>query len=392
MFKCDQCGYTTDVKQNYNKHINRKSKCVPLNVHADGPQTHADGPQTHADEPQTHADEPQTHADGPQTHADGPQTKYNNIDVHDLKTTMFDEIGNKYKCRICSKILLEGSLKRHKPYCKGPLDKLQCNFCERFLSSSSSKCAHKKVCKIKIEKEKNINSHNNTNTNTHSLNTNTHSLNNTTTNNNNQVTNNNITIHVNALGNENNDWWLSLGFNNKEDFRVFMLQCVSDKEDGVNRIIKKHWFNDEYPENHNIRKQAKNDDHMEAFDGKEWNAVTMSFVIPHIISLIKNVLVDNYISEMLQEPNSGIVDKLVTQYINKVNPCTIKQCLKEFMLEVAVPLGITCDGIESILLDDQTTEHEFVATKSNHDEIQKNRIYAMFKFFIHSETSKRRSV
>jgi hypothetical protein len=74
------------------------------------------------------------------------QEQHNTYDI----TNLFEKIenSNKYKCKDCSKILLEGSLKRHQIYCKGPLHKLQCKYCERFFAFSSSKCVHQKGCKM----------------------------------------------------------------------------------------------------------------------------------------------------------------------------------------------------------------------------------------------------
>lgn len=30
MYTCEQCGYTTDIKSNYTRHLNRKTSCVPV--------------------------------------------------------------------------------------------------------------------------------------------------------------------------------------------------------------------------------------------------------------------------------------------------------------------------------------------------------------------------
>jgi hypothetical protein len=84
-------------------------------------------------------------------------------ETNDFKTN-FDKIVslNKYKCKLCSKIINNKYMKSHtEQSCRKGLNILQCKYCERFLSSSSSKCDHQKVCKIKIEKETN-----NINTNT----------------------------------------------------------------------------------------------------------------------------------------------------------------------------------------------------------------------------------
>lgn len=29
MYTCEQCGYTTAIKSNYTRHLNRKTSCVP---------------------------------------------------------------------------------------------------------------------------------------------------------------------------------------------------------------------------------------------------------------------------------------------------------------------------------------------------------------------------
>ena len=98
-FVCTQCGYSTDVRCNYTKHLNRKNAC-------------------------------------------GSTT---NIQIEDMQSVKIND--TRVKCNQCMKELTKCNFARHLKTCKG-VPKNTCMHCKRLFNTLSVLCRHKKTCKM----------------------------------------------------------------------------------------------------------------------------------------------------------------------------------------------------------------------------------------------------
>jgi len=152
----------------------------------------------------------------------------------------------------------------------------------------------------------------------------THSSNNTNTmthSNNVTTTNNNINITVNALGKE------SVGHledNLTPDMKRFMMHCIKGGTSGVCQMVIRKHFDEQHPENQNIRKCNKKDDFMEFHDGSKWQ-----------VDIRDNVL--KTVFARLERTFSTFVDGL-WQGICQPSQMMRKQWIDDFMKKVGEPL------------------------------------------------------
>lgn len=96
MYVCEECGYCTDVKCNYVRHVNRKSKCG-----------------------------------------------WNNIES-ERKWTVVDD--KKVKCIKCNVPIIRNRFSRHELVCKGVPVKC-CRYCVQSFKTPQAKYQHQKICK-----------------------------------------------------------------------------------------------------------------------------------------------------------------------------------------------------------------------------------------------------
>jgi hypothetical protein len=104
MFTCELCEYNTTSKYNYNRHINRKIKCV--------------------------------------------QPKTTQISVHETQKETFTKLhDNKWKCTFCNVEIVKCSKRYHyEVSCKFGKHVLQCKFCDKVCKNRYEKYRHQKTC------------------------------------------------------------------------------------------------------------------------------------------------------------------------------------------------------------------------------------------------------
>lgn len=177
-----------------------------------------------------------------------------------------------------------------------------CEYCNKKFNNSSNKYRHKKTCKFKekfiIKKDNDDNTQNNNITN------NTTIINNI----NNGIVNN---ITINAFGKENIDYML-----NHPNYLNFMKKCLRNNASGILEYLEKKHFNENCPENLNIKKLVKKDNFIETYDGKKWLLRLSQEVIEELFENIENDFTD-FINEYVDK-DGGIKQHLVDNFMRKI--------------------------------------------------------------------------
>ena len=108
-YTCSRCKYTTNSRQCYERHLSRKRPCTPIEeVPID-------------------------------THV---------VDDGENKISYTKTQDGKFKCLVCKRnYSSKQNVLRHT--CRGSLDILQCEWCEKKFASKSSKSQHRKICKLR---------------------------------------------------------------------------------------------------------------------------------------------------------------------------------------------------------------------------------------------------
>lgn len=150
------------------------------------------------------------------------------------------------------------SLHQHKSRCKGDKNPLQCQMCFRVFACLRTKYNHKKSCKGPLQDATSI-----TNNNYKQC-----------TINNNNINNNNITINI-------------ANFNAEKTEHItqdFARSCFAKGAHGVRPMVDMIYFNDEHPENHNVKIASLNHDVVEVYRNGRWRMDGLLEVIDNMIS------------------------------------------------------------------------------------------------------------
>lgn len=220
---------------------------------------------------------------------------------------------------------------------------VECKTCKKKFNNRSSMYRHAKICKDKEETEieklrsevkelkKLIESQPSTSNTINS--------------------NNTYNIQINSLGKEDISYMAThKGYDN------FMLCCIKDKIEGVcNFLVKKH-FNDNMPQNKNIKKTNKKDSFIECYKDNKW----------------KTRFVDNVLDEVFMSMESDFVT-----FLDKQKGTLKKNMLDNFMKQVGCPLEWDLDH----------GDYEFSEEISDSDkEILKKKIYMMACEYIYKSS------
>ena len=121
--------------------------------------------------------------------------------------------------------------------------------------------------------------------------------------------NNNITI--NAFGKED----LQYIINNPQ----FMNQCIKDREYGLIECLKKIHYNEDQPQNQNIKKINKKDDFVDIYDGSKWKLRMIDYAYTLVMTNLEKVFTD-YIDNLAENNTEwSSVKRIVTNFCNKVS-------------------------------------------------------------------------
>lgn len=219
MYVCEYCGYSTSIKCNYVRHMNKKMRCEPL------------------------------------------------VNVRSQMKGVFTKVGDtsKWRCNACDKEISKYTKRKHfESTCRRGLSILQCEHCHEMFDSANQKSRHKRNCKGggcnhgQNDMRHGLMGHGNIGT---YINGDQH---------NNNITNiNNIVIN---FGNEEIDYLLE----NSVDPRVkIAFNNLLDMIDIVH-------FNIDHPENQTIRKLNKKSDLIEFKQNNRWEHESCATGLPKL--------------------------------------------------------------------------------------------------------------
>jgi hypothetical protein len=264
---CPYCVYTTNRGFNLKRHIGSvhpiHESVLPQNV-ANLPQNVANLPQNVANPPQNVANPPQNVANPPQNVANTPQNVANTV-VGNNSDTQANK--TRFTCERCGNdYSRKDSLRRHKEVCLGS-GHLSCADCGKTFNNRHAKYHHKKVC----TGEREVVADPQTQPSASSIVNNNY--NQCEINNNNNIQNN-IQINITNFNHENTEYITE----------EFARKCFDAGVHGLNPMIDKLYFDDEHPENHNVKLKSLNHSLVEIKTEKGWIPYGMQNVIDQIIN------------------------------------------------------------------------------------------------------------
>ena len=309
MYTCDQCGYSTKIKCNYTRHLNKKVPCGgqkhsinTLNVNTNTPNVNTNTPNVNAKSLNVNVNTPDV-----------------NMGTQNVNTIQVDDTH--LKCTLCELVLLTRNYSRHLKSCNG-VPNNTCVYCLKTFKSRQSTSRHKKSCKAVND------------TNSNDVNKQQTPLTIGTQNNNCNTTNNNIDSHDTTINNNNNTVNnIVVNQFNKEDFTGLvnklktefagMLADVlkSSVDDRMITLTRLCYFNDDFPENQTVRKLNKKDATMEVHThDNKWDLVSVKNTIPQMVKEINETFVGPQTEHGVDNSLVRTIDETIL-YHESVNKC-----------------------------------------------------------------------
>ena len=175
----------------------------------------------------------------------------------------------------------------------------KCEYCDKFFCTPQSKCKHKKTCPKKTEQQswksvaedlqKQIEELNKKLEENSKQQLVPHTNNNTTNNIQNQQINNIVVI--NNFGNETMPQFTT----------EFLNYCIMNPTKGVTNIVEKIHFNEDLPENNNLRHKSVKNKTMEKYTDCRWHECDASNTLDELIKKGWKIL-SQYYSDMVNDP------------------------------------------------------------------------------------------
>jgi hypothetical protein len=321
MFKCSDCNYNTERQYNLVRHVRTKherevkeeEKIKNINIKVDDKNT--------------------MDFDKNAMNFDKNAMNFDKNTMNFDKNTMAiqKKISEKiFSCEKCGKnYKTNQGLKYHIGKCTGVSNILECPHCHKVLSSSGSKSQHMKVCKIKKASELVLKMEQN-----NTVNSNNTNMMNSMMNSNNTLNRNNVIIYnignnykQRITNNEDSDdeFYEQI---ERNDFGNEKIEYISPEELekkalnlDIKGLINEIYFNDEHPENQNIRKNCKKS--LKVLKDHKWTVETKESIYNRMIIKSKGTLyltaIDKLCYKMLSEIKTTELLDRFNNYEKEVN-------------------------------------------------------------------------
>ena len=299
-YECLRCGFIAKQKIHLENHLNRKNKCEPTlepisieevkiyygfqsssNIHQNSTNLHQNS--TNIPPNSTNLHQSQTS----NIHQNPPNWHHG---LHQNTPSLVSHNAKVLECAYCFKTFSRSdSLNRHYGRCKIKKESKHTQEIQELKQI---------VDQLLLEKSNNASVNNSNNTNNTTNNNNTTNINNTNSNNNsNNITNN---IILNNYGSENKDYIT----------HDYLLELLKKPFQAIPELIKYTYFNDEHPENQNIKITNKKQPYIKIRKNDKWELADRKDTI--------NDLIDQKHSELNDTDLYNIIDK-------KFKPCEVSR-------------------------------------------------------------------
>ena len=270
-YLCHRCGYVASQRINLKHHLNRKKMCRPIlgDISIEDIKKHykLEIKRMNPNEPKMNKFEPKMNPNEP-------------------KMTPINY--NEYECIYCNKCYSTNShMRRHEKTCK----------VKKYNEKKDNEIKELKemVEKLLVNSDGNTITNNNTNNNS-----------NNNTNSNNTIHN---TININNYGEEDTKYITS-------DYILNLLKFKPAK--AIPELIKHTHFNDEYPENQNIKITNKKGPHIKIMKNNKWELQNREETITDLIDRqqlhLNNEEMEEKIEEKCSISEKGNIDRCGTLY------------------------------------------------------------------------------
>ena len=282
---CNRCGYVAKQKSHLLNHLNRKNICVPLLEDISIEEIKfMYGFEMNHNEPKLTPNEPKLTHDRKNTN----EPKMNHIEPkmnpNEPKNIQYPKT-KEYICSYCGNSYSTNShMRRHEKTCKIKIEKENEKDNEIKELKKNQEEMKEIVEKLLLEKSNTI-----TNNNTNNTNNSTNNSHNTT----NNMTNN-IIIH--NYGDEDTKYITS-------DYILNLLKYKPAK--AIPELIKHTHFNEEHPENQNIKITNKKEPYIKVRKNDKWELQNKEDTINDLIDRQQVHLMDEVIEEKIEEKCSN---------------------------------------------------------------------------------------
>jgi hypothetical protein len=96
-----------------------------------------------------------------------------------------------------------------------------------------------------------------------------------------------------------------------------MEKFINDREYGLLDCLKLIHYNDEVPENQNIKKNNRKDNFVDIYDGSSWKLRMIDFACSQILSSLEKLFTD-YIDDIIENNGEGSMQQTIKVFCNKV--------------------------------------------------------------------------
>ena len=257
-YKCQRCGYNTNHKNNFRKHLNRKFPCEPILKEISISQVKAHYKMLEVNK----------------------LTNLSSFYPHNILNLSSQNEDKKYKCKYCNKILstYKNCWRHETKYCK-----------------EKKKTSDNKMLLIKIEQMKNEISKMKSQI--------------TINNSNNSNNNNNNNIQILNFGKEDIDY-----ISEKKIKKLLLSPATA-----IPNLLKQIHFHPKHPENHNVKLTNLHDKYAKIFKNKSWETINKEDLLFILVVVGKFIYEDMKDEKKLDEYLLRKYDQLEKLHDKKLN-------------------------------------------------------------------------